>query len=79
MTVKLGVNGTDANGDYEEFKSLLATYGIIFLINILYEVIAFGGVANFNFVLFADGLIRALFITLVIYAGNKGIEWKSRE
>lgn len=75
----LGLVKTDDNGDMEHLKSLLGTYGIIFVINLLYDIITLGGIGGLSLLIMGDSLVRATFITLVIYAGNKGIQWKQQE
>ena len=75
----LGLVKTDSNGDMEHLKSLLGTYGIIFVINLLYDIITLGGIGGLSLLIMGDSLVRATFITLVIYAGNKGIQWKQQE
>ena len=75
----LGLVKTDDNGDMEHLQSLLGTYGIIFVINLLYDIITLGGIGGLSLLIMGDSLVRATFITLVIYAGNKGIQWKQQE
>ncbi len=75
----LGLVKTDNNGDMEHLKSLLGTYGIIFVINLLYDIITLGGIGALSLLIMGDSLVRATFITLVIYAGNKGIQWKQTQ
>ena len=80
MTAILGLVKNNGDGDYEELKSMLGTYGVIFFINLLLEIMMGGGAAAMTGIILLDALIESAFITFVLYASNKGIKWReSRE
>ena len=69
----------DENGEQRIKWEIFATYGIIFLINLLYDIISAGGIGSvmsLGWIFLGDSTLKAFFITLVIFAGNAGIAWK---
>ncbi len=72
----LGMIKTNGNGDYEELKSLAGTYGIIFVVNLLFEVMVLGGIGALTAVIFGDAVLKSALTMFMIYAANKGIRWR---
>ena len=75
----LTVNVKDENGESRIKWEVFATYGIIFLINLLYDIISAGGITaclTLGWLFVADSALKAFFITMVIFASNAGIAWK---
>lgn len=79
MATVLGMVKTNGNGEYEEAKSLAGTYGIIFAVNLLFEIMIGGGIGVCTYECFGNAIIQSLFTMLVIYASNKGINWKNHK
>lgn len=77
MATVLGMIKTNGNGEYEETKSLIGTYGVIFAVNLLFEIMIGGGIGICTCECFGNAILQSLFTTLVIYASNKGISWKN--
>lgn len=72
----LGLTVTDANGDWKKYLSVAATYFVVFIINLLYDVMTAGGLAACTWLSVGNSALKALLITFIMFAANYGIEWR---